>query len=105
MLLITVLVESGQPQYSVGSVVQVSDCVVDAFTTSLMYAEELLLHGFIEAYCAPDTAACCTLIFCEKARPRSMTGDKTARRTGAASPNSTADIPLPSRAIAPIHAN
>src|SRR5207237_4892934 len=61
-------------------------------------------YGLLDAYCAPASTAWLTRICCEKARPRSITGVNMARKTGAASPNSTADMPLRSRASAPIRA-
>src|SRR5205823_10685770 len=61
-------------------------------------------YGLAVAYCAAASTAWLRRICCENARPRSMTGVKMARNTGAASPNSTADMPLRSRASAPIRA-
>src|SRR5438067_12773771 len=60
------------------------------------------LYGLTAAYCAPASTAWLTRICCDMARPISMSGDSAPRKIGAASPNSTADMPLRSRASTPI---
>src|SRR5438105_2748332 len=102
---ICVLVGLGQPQASLLTL-----GVNDSDGWALVIALETLLdqllppYGFAVAYCAPASIAWLSLICCEKARPRSTTGVNMARKTGVARPNSTADMPLRSRASAPIRA-
>jgi len=98
------LVESGQPQVSAPTV-GVIDSVV-AFVIALWTLLDQLppLYGLTDAYCAPASVAWLTRICCEKARPRSTSGVSAARNTGAASPNSTADMPRRSRSTLPIQA-
>src|ERR1051325_8648489 len=99
-----VLVELGQPQVSLPTLGSTDRLVAFVIALETALAQLVPPYGLLDAYCAPASTAWLTRICCEKARPRSTTGVNMARNTGAASPNSTADIPLRSRASAPIRA-
>src|SRR5690349_14623580 len=102
--MIAVLVEFGQPQVSPPTTGEMDNVVAFVIADETLVAQLVPLYGLAVAYCEPASTAWLTRICCEKARPRSMTGVNMARKTGAASPNSTADMPRRSRAGAPSQA-
>src|SRR5439155_21915546 len=88
----------GQPQLWLGAGVALSPDSGDAEVTAVVIElTELLFHACSAAYCAPACAACSTWSCSEKAMPRSASGTSNPNRIGAASPNSTADVPPASR--------
>src|SRR5215469_14147430 len=96
-----VVPELGQPQVSPLTLGLIDSVVAFVIALDTLLDQLLPAYGWLDAYCSPASTAWLMRICWENARPRSTTGVNMAMKTGAASPNSMADMPRRSRVNAP----